>query len=161
MQTSRYCAQEAGLLIPSIQTSTDSAASAGPGTAAPWPPQPGRSPQASACEPYREAIEQALARHRDGAAIYRDLVDDHGFMAGYASVQRFVRRVRAERATLLPDAHPVIETAAGEEAQVDPAALRELRSLARQALAERKAERPPAAARKLFRRLREAFGAED
>lgn len=45
--------------------------------------------------------------------------------------------------------------------QVDPAALRELRALARQARAERTAERPPAAARKLFRRLREAFGAED
>ena len=46
-------------------------------------------------------------------------------------------------------------------AQVDPAALRELRALARQARAERSAERPPAAARKLFRRLREAFGTDD
>jgi ribosome-associated protein len=45
--------------------------------------------------------------------------------------------------------------------QVDPAVLRELRSLARQARAERAAERPPAAARKLFRRLREALGTED
>ena len=110
-----------------IQTSTDSGASpvatmvpeAARATPVPWPPQPGRSPQASACEPYREAIGRALARHRDGAAIYRDLVDDHGFIAGYASVQRFVRRARAERAALLPGAHPVIETAAGEEAQVD------------------------------------------
>ena len=34
-------------------------------------------------------------------------------------MQRFVRRVRAERAVLLPDAHFVIETAAGEEAQDD------------------------------------------
>jgi len=104
---------------PAIQTSTDSGASAGSDPPAPWPPRPGRSPQASACEPYREAIEQALARRRDGAAIYRDLVDDHGFAAGYASVQRFVRRLRAERAALRADAHPVIETAAGEEVQVD------------------------------------------
>ncbi|MFO1408230.1 MAG: ribosome biogenesis factor YjgA [Steroidobacteraceae bacterium] len=44
--------------------------------------------------------------------------------------------------------------------RVDPAVLRELRSLARQARAERTAERPPAATRKLFRRLREALPAE-
>jgi len=104
---------------PAIQTSTDSRACAESVALAAWPPRPGRSPQASACEPYREAIEQALARRRDGAAIYRDLVDDHGFVAGYASVQRFVRRLRTERGEAGADAHPVIETAAGEEAQVD------------------------------------------
>ena len=72
---------------PAIQTSTDSDAIAPPAKPAnevstdpagptSWPPRPGRSPQASACEPYREAIEQALVRRRDAAAIYRDLVDD-------------------------------------------------------------------------------------
>jgi ribosome-associated protein len=40
-------------------------------------------------------------------------------------------------------------------ARVGPAALGELRSLARQARAESHAARPPAAARRLFRRLRE------
>ena len=45
--------------------------------------------------------------------------------------------------------------------QVDPTVLRDLRALARQAHAERSAARPPAAARKLFRRLREALGTED
>jgi len=40
---------------------------------------------------------------------------------------------------------------------VDPASLQPLRSLARQARAEREAARPPAAARQLFRRLREAL----
>jgi len=40
---------------------------------------------------------------------------------------------------------------------VDPATLPELRSLVRQARAERDASRPPAATRKLFRRLRELF----
>ena len=44
---------------------------------------------------------------------------------------------------------------------VDPTVLRDLRALARQAHAERSAARPPAAARKLFRRLREALGTED
>jgi ribosome-associated protein len=40
---------------------------------------------------------------------------------------------------------------------VEPAALQQIRSLARQARAEKAASRPPAAARQLFRRLREAL----
>jgi transposase len=83
-----------------------------------WPLSLGRSPQASACEPYREWIALAVSRRRDGFAIYRDLVDDHGFSAGYSSVKRFVRKLRAEQSRD-PEAHPAIETAPGEEAQVD------------------------------------------
>src|SRR3989454_6440389 len=49
-------------------------------------------------------------------AIWRDLVDDHGFPAQYASVRRFVVTLRGPRT---PEAHPVIVTAPGEEAQVD------------------------------------------
>jgi ribosome-associated protein len=41
--------------------------------------------------------------------------------------------------------------------QIDPAGLQQLRSLARQARAEQSSARPPAAARQLFRRLREAL----
>jgi ribosome-associated protein len=41
--------------------------------------------------------------------------------------------------------------------RIDPAGLQQLRSLARQARAEKAALRPPAAARQLFRRLREAL----
>jgi transposase len=81
-----------------------------------WPPAPGRSPQASACEPYREWIEEALGRGRTAMAIWQDLVDDHGFASGYASVRRFVAKRRAETPR---EAHPVIETGPGEEAQVD------------------------------------------
>ena len=96
---------------PASQTSTDSAPQ-------PWPPSPpGRSPQASACEPYRELIEPEVAKGRDAMAIWQDLVDDHGFTHGYASVQRFVRKLRG--ATGPAEAHPVIVTAPGEEAQVD------------------------------------------
>jgi ribosome-associated protein len=40
---------------------------------------------------------------------------------------------------------------------VEPTALQQIRSLARQARAERTASRPPSAARQLFRRLREAL----
>src|SRR5688572_9416582 len=53
-------------------------------------PRPGRAPSASACEPYRELILEALRRGRNAMAIWQDLVDDHGFTARYASVRRFV-----------------------------------------------------------------------
>jgi hypothetical protein len=76
----------------------------------------GRSPAASACEPYRELIGDALARGRNARAIWQDLVDDHGFGARYASVLRFVRRLRG---TEVPEARVVITTAPGEECQVD------------------------------------------
>jgi transposase len=49
-------------------------------------------------------------------AIWQDLVDDHGFPGRYASVRRFVAKLRGQR---LPTAHPVIVTAPGEEGQVD------------------------------------------
>src|SRR5262249_266420 len=42
-------------------------------------PTPGRSPTASACEPYRDFIELSLSKGRNAKAIYQDLVDDHGF----------------------------------------------------------------------------------
>jgi hypothetical protein len=40
---------------------------------------PGRSPTASACEPYADFIELSLSKGRNAKAIYQDLVDDHGF----------------------------------------------------------------------------------
>ena len=49
-------------------------------------------------------------------AIWRDLVDDHGFPAQYASVRRFVITLRGQRPA---EAHPVIVTAPGEKEQVD------------------------------------------
>jgi transposase len=77
---------------------------------------PGRAPSASACEPFRDLIEDALCRGRNAMAIYQDLVDDHGFAAKYASVKRFVVKLRG---SLPVEARVVIETAPGEEAQVD------------------------------------------
>jgi hypothetical protein len=55
-------------------------------------PHPGRAPSASACEPYRELIAEALGRKRNVMATWQDLVDDHGFPGRYASVRRFVVR---------------------------------------------------------------------
>jgi transposase len=78
--------------------------------------RPGRAPSASACEPYRELIAEALGRSRNAMAIWQDLVDDHGFVARYASVRRFVLTLRG---TSAPEARVVITTAPGEEGQVD------------------------------------------
>jgi transposase len=102
---------------PASEVSTDPAGLP-PGVTGPlvWPPPTGRAPTASACEPYRELIALALGRGRNAMAIWQDLVDDHGFPARYASVRRFVGALRGARS---PEAHPVIVTAPGEEAQVD------------------------------------------
>ena len=68
-------------------------------------PRPARAPSASACEPYRALIAEALGRGRNAMAIWQDLVDDHGFPARYASVRRFVVTLRG---TLSPEARVVI-----------------------------------------------------
>jgi transposase len=79
-------------------------------------PEPGRSPSASACEAHRDTIEVGLSRGRNAKAIWQDLVDACGFAGGYQSVKRFVRKLRGKSS---PEACAVIETAPGEEAQVD------------------------------------------
>lgn len=78
--------------------------------------EPGRAPSASACEPFQEVIAAALGRGRNAMAIWQDLVDDHGFSAGYASVKRFVLKLRGSAPV---EARVVITTAPGEEGQVD------------------------------------------
>jgi len=69
----------------------------------------------SACEPHRDFIAAALDVGRNGKAIWQDLVTIHGFAGHYESVKRFVRRLRPS--SLI--AHPRMETAPGEEGQVD------------------------------------------
>jgi transposase len=90
----------------SEEVSTDPAAP-------PWPP-PGRAPCASACEPYRELIVEALGRGRNAMAIWQDLVDDHGFFARYASVRRFVLKLRGAAPA---EARVVITTAPAKKAR--------------------------------------------
>jgi hypothetical protein len=75
-----------------------------------------KPPSPSACEPFREIIEEALGRGRNAKGIWQDLVDDHSFTGSYQSVKRFVRR---HAGPLTPDARAVIITPPGEEAQVD------------------------------------------
>jgi hypothetical protein len=73
---------------------------------------PGRSPTASACEPYFDFIDLSLSKGRNAKAIYQDLVDDHGFTGRYQSVKRFVRQLRGRPGTL---ACGIIITAPGED----------------------------------------------
>jgi hypothetical protein len=70
------------------------ATKAGVSTDSPPVPRPSRAPSASACEPYRELIIEALRRGRNAMAIWQGLVDDDGFTARYASVRRFVVTLR-------------------------------------------------------------------
>src|SRR5262249_53483687 len=103
---------------PANEVSPDPAALANPANEV--SPDPGatsasRRATASRCEPFLEFIEVSLAKGRNAKAIWQDLIDDHGFIGRYASVKRFVRKLRGN-ATLEPRA--VIVTPAGEEAQV-------------------------------------------
>jgi transposase len=80
--------------------------------------QPPSSPagRVSACEPYRDLIEEKLSRGRNAKAIWQDLVTDHGYPGDYQTVKRFVRRLGGSK---LPQAAGIILTEPGEEAQVD------------------------------------------
>jgi hypothetical protein len=80
------------------------------------PPTAQQDRVTSACEPYRELIEQGLGRGRNAMAIWQDLVSDHGFPHGYLTVKRFVRKLRGSES---PQAVGIILTAVGEEAQVE------------------------------------------
>ena len=70
----------------------------------------------SACAVHRDAIELGLSRGRNAMAIWQDLVDTSGFTGGYQTVKRFVRKLVGSPSK---QACAVIETAPGEEAQVD------------------------------------------
>ena len=54
----------------------------GAGAVASGPP-PSRSPSASACAPFQEAIELGLSRGRNAMAIWQELVDTCGFAGSY------------------------------------------------------------------------------
>ena len=81
------------------------------------PPRPParRTTSPSACEPYRAFITEQLRLRRNFTAIYQDLVDQFGFVAGYNSVKRFAGTVVAKE----PEQFDRLEFAPGEEVQVD------------------------------------------
>jgi hypothetical protein len=70
----------------------------------------------SECEPFREQILAKVEQGLEAVRIHQDLVEDHREIApSYYSVRRFIARLR--RKTPLPFRR--METAPGEEAQVD------------------------------------------
>ena len=75
-------------------------------------PSPGPT---SACEPYRGYIEEELARGLSAQRIWQDLRIELGFPHEYASVKRYVRRLRERH----PEVAGVMEHPPGREAQVD------------------------------------------
>lgn len=70
---------------------------------------------ASVAEPFREAIEAAVAKGLTAQRIWQDLRADYGYPHAYPSVMRFVRTVRRHR----PEMADVMEHPPGQEAQVD------------------------------------------
>ncbi|HEY6370951.1 MAG TPA: IS21 family transposase [Candidatus Sulfotelmatobacter sp.] len=70
----------------------------------------------SSCEPFGDFIELSLGQGRNAMAIWQDLVASHGFTGNYQAVKRYVRKLRGKQT---PQARAVIQTAPGEEAQVD------------------------------------------
>jgi len=101
---------------PPPNPATSAAVSTDSGDAPAAPAASARAPTASACEPYRALIIEGVRRGRNAMAIFQDLVDGHGFAGRYASVRRFVGRLRG---TDTPEPSGIITTAPGEEAQVD------------------------------------------
>ena len=63
----------------------------------------------------RQVIGLGLSRGRNAMAILQDLVDGHGFAAGYQSVKRFIHKLCGSPT---PEAPVVIVTAPGED-QID------------------------------------------
>ena len=90
--------------------------SAKPATPDPVITDPAPPATASSCEPYRELIVRGLDAGRTAMSIWQELVEQRGFTARYAAVQRFVRGLQERRS---PEARVVITTRPGEEAQVD------------------------------------------
>lgn len=98
--------------------------SGGPGMgsdAAGWEPKctrevtPGAARVRSACEEYREWIQEKVGQGLSAQRIYQDLVSERGFGASYQSVKRFVAGLRAKE----PGRVWRLESPPGEEMQVD------------------------------------------
>jgi transposase len=107
-----------------ISNSPMATGSSASGAQIPPPRPPGRAESGrviipaharSACEPYREWIEEQVRLRRNAQAIFQELVDRHEFRHRYNSVKRFVRGLRREA----PEQFDRLQFAPGEEAQVD------------------------------------------
>jgi transposase len=70
---------------------------------------------ASACEPYRDYIQNGINQGLTAQRIWQDLREEYGFGHGYASVKRFVRQLKRRH----PEVAAVMPHLPGKEAQVD------------------------------------------
>ena len=81
-----------------------------------WSQQESRPPQTiSTLEPYRRVVEAMLEKGIELRTIHDRLCADHGYGGSYSSLRRFVARLRPKT----PDVTVRVQTAPGEEAQVD------------------------------------------
>ena len=69
----------------------------------------------STVDPYEEIVREYIRQEMEMQAMLQRLREDHGYTGSYSSVRRFVRRIHPKE----PEAVCRIETAPGEEAQVD------------------------------------------
>lgn len=102
-------AQRQGLLKPGLPMPEDPAIAAALGEA----PQPPRT--VSTLEPYAEVVRELLDQQVEMVAILQRLRDDCGHTGSYSSVRRYVHRLRPAE----PEVVVRVQTAPGEEAQVD------------------------------------------
>jgi transposase len=77
------------------------------------PPRP--PSQESGAEPYREVVQRLLDQGVEMTAIWQRLKDNHGYTGSYSSIRRFVSHLRPAE----PEAVVRVQTAPGEEVQVD------------------------------------------
>jgi transposase len=78
--------------------------------AAPRPPQ-----APSGVEPYHEVVQELLDQNVEMVAIFQRLQEDYGYRGSYSSIRRYVHRMFPN----VPEAFVRVQTAPGEEAQVD------------------------------------------
>lgn len=83
----------------------------------------GNGTERSACEPFRDLIEEMLEKNLTADRVFRDLRVEHKFPHSYSSVSRFVRKLKARD----PKRVWRMECEPGEEAQVDFGVARTLR----------------------------------
>jgi transposase len=102
-------AQQGGLLDPDTPFPTTADLRAALGEPVP-PPRP-----VSSVEPYAPLVETWLTQGIEVRAIHRLLTEQHGFTGSYSAVRRFAAAFRPAA----PDVCVRVETAPGEEAQID------------------------------------------
>lgn len=69
----------------------------------------------STVEPYEEIVRDYIRQELEMQAILQRLRENHGYTGSYSSVRRFVQRIHPKE----PEAVCRVETAPGDEAQVD------------------------------------------